>query len=121
MIRWLRTAVAVVAAVWSSFLGPSIARAEAFVVAQVEVNPTSAEFPGGAMVQKMINWAAQFALWGSVVSLLIGAGIWGFSQQFGNGLQSGKGKILAASGAVGAVLAGLAEVIVNTLFKAAGG
>lgn len=87
----------------------------------VVVNPTSTGFPGGAMVQNLINWAGQFALWGSVVSLLIGAGIWGVSQQFGNGLQSGKGKTLAAAGAVGAVLTGLAAVIVNTLFTAARG
>ena len=89
--------------------------------AQVTVEPSTAEFPGGAMVQKLINWAGQFALWGSLLSLLIGAAIWGISQQFGNGYQSGKGKVLAASGAVGAVLTGLAAVIVNTLFTAARG
>lgn len=54
-------------------------------------------------------------------SLLVGAAIWGISQQFGNGFQAGKGKILAASGAVGAVLTGPAAVIVNTLFTAARG
>lgn len=90
-------------------------------LAQVEVTPTTTDFPGGQMMQKLINWAGQFALWGSVASLLVGAGIWGVSQQFGNGYQSGKGKTLAASGAVGAVLTGLAAVIVNTLFTAAGG
>ena len=121
MHRWIGRAIAAVVAVVTTIIGPGVAPANAFVVAQVQVNPTSAEFPGGAMVQKMINWAGQFALWGSVASLLIGAGIWGVSQQFGNGLQAGKGKILAASGAVGAVLTGLAAVIVNTLFTAARG
>lgn len=90
------------------------------VLAQVEVAPSGTDFPGGAMVQKMINWAGQFGLWGSVASLLIGAGIWGVSQQFGNGYQAGKGKTLAGAGAVGAVLTGLAAVIVNTLYNAAG-
>lgn len=87
--------------------------------AQVQVTPTSSGFPGGDMVQKMINWVGQFGLWGSVASLLVGAGIWGVSQQFGNGFQAGKGKILAAAGAIGAVLTGLAPVIVNTLYTAA--
>ncbi|MEW6154047.1 MAG: hypothetical protein AB1673_16485 [Actinomycetota bacterium] len=87
--------------------------------AQVEVTPTADGFPGGSMVQTMINWVGQFGLWGSVASLLIGAGIWGVSQQFGNGFQAGKGKILAAAGAIGAVLTGLAPVIVNTLYTAA--
>jgi hypothetical protein len=53
--------------------------------------------------------------------LLVGAGIWGISQHFGNGYQAGKGKILAAAGAVGAVLTGLAPIVVNTLFNAARG
>ena len=89
------------------------------VLAQVEVTPTSDGFPGGQMVQRMINWAGQFGLWGSVASLLIGAGIWGISQHFGNGYQAGKGKILVAAGAIGAVFTGLAPIIVNTLYDAA--
>ncbi len=71
------------------------------------------------MVQKMIDWASQLRLWGSVGSLLVGAGIWGVSQQFGMGHQAGKGKVLAVTGAVGALLTGLAPIIVNTLFNAA--
>ena len=121
----LRAAVEVVTVVWSTSLSTAVAHAQVSLaqvqLAQVEVTPTTSGFPGGAMVQKLINWAGQFALWGSVLSLLIGAGIWGVSQQFGNGLQSGKGKTLAAAGAVGAVLTGLAAVIVNTLFTAARG
>jgi hypothetical protein len=89
------------------------------VIAQVEMEPTSSDFPGGTMVQKIVNWAGQFGLWGSICSLLVGAGIWGISQHFGNGYQAGKGKILAAAGGVGAVLTGLAPIIVNTLFNAA--
>ena len=107
-----------VAVVVASHLHTAVAHAQV-VLGQVQVNPTSTDFPGGAMVQKLIDWAAQFGLWGSVVSLLIGAGIWGVSQQFGNGFQSGKGKVLAAAGAVGAVLTGLAPIIVNTLYNAA--
>ena len=97
---------------------PVVATAGA-VLAQVEVTPTSQDFPGGSMMQKMINWAGQFGLWGSVASLLIGAGIWGISQHFGNGYQAGKGKILVAAGAIGAVFTGLAPIIVNTLYDAA--
>ncbi len=115
---WAQALATTVVMVVASHLTTAVARAQA-VIAQVEVTPTSADFPGGAMVQKMVNWAAQFGLWGSVVSLLIGAGIWGMSQQFGNGYQAGKGKILVAAGAVGAVFTGLAPVIVNTLYNAA--
>ena len=115
---WAQVLATTVVMVVAAHLTTAVAHAQA-VVAQVEVTPTSADFPGGAMVQKMVNWAGQFGLWGSVASLLIGAGIWGMSQQFGNGYQAGKGKILAAAGAVGAVFTGLAPVIVNTLYNAA--
>ncbi len=108
-------AVVLTAPMWRT----ATAHAQA-VLDLVEVAPTGTDFPGGSMVQKMINWAGQFGLWGSVASLLIGAGIWGVSQQFGNGYQAGKGKTLAGAGAVGAVLTGLAAIIVNTLYNAAG-
>jgi hypothetical protein len=115
---WVTALATTVAIVVASHVQTTVAYAQT-VVAQVQVNPTSTDFPGGAMVQRLIDWAGQFGLWGSVASLLIGAGIWGVSQQFGNGFQAGKGKILAAAGAVGAVLTGLAPTIVNTLFNAA--
>ena len=119
----IRAVGATVVLVVATYVGAILAAVftAAPAAAQVTVEPSTAEFPGGAMVQKLINWAGQFALWGSLLSLLIGAAIWGISQQFGNGYQSGKGKVLAASGAVGAVLTGLAAVIVNTLFTAARG
>lgn len=89
--------------------------------AQVEVTPTAEGLPGGAMAQTLINWAGQFGLWGSLLSILVGAAIWGVSQQFGNGYQSGKGKVLVGAGAIGAAITGLAAVIVNTLFTTASG
>lgn len=114
-----RSAVAATVVLVMPVLASDTAEAQA-VLAQVESTPTSADFPGGSMVQKIVNWAAQFGLWGSVVSILVGAGIWGISQQFGNGYQAGKGKMLAGAGAAGAVFVGLAPIIVNTLFNAAG-
>ena len=119
-IRAVGSTVVLVVATYVGVITAAVFTA-APAAAQVTVEPSTAEFPGGAMVQKLINWAGQFALGGSLLSLHIGAAIWGISQQFGNGYQSGKGKVLAASGAVGAVLTGLAAVIVNTLFTAARG
>ncbi len=117
---WTISLATTVAVLVATHVQTAVAHAQE-ALAQVQVNPTSTDFPGGAMVQKLIDWAGQFGLWGSVASLLIGAGIWGFSQQFGNGFQSGKGKVLAAAGAVGAVLTGLAPIIVNGLYNAARG
>lgn len=91
------------------------------LVGQVDLSPTSDGLPGGPMMQKILNWLGQFGLWGSLAAILVGAAIWGVSQQFGNGMQTGKGKILVGAGAIGAVLTGLAAIIVNTLFAAARG
>lgn len=91
----------------------------ASVLGQVEVTPTAEGMPGGAMAQELLNWAGQIGLWGSLLSILVGAAIWGVSQQFGNGYQSGKGKVLVGAGAIGAIITGLAAIIVNTLFTTA--
>jgi hypothetical protein len=96
-----------------------VAERVAGFVAQVEVTPTAEGMPGGAMMQTLLNWTGQFGLWGSLLSILVGAAIWGVSQQFGNGYQSGKGKVLVGAGAIGAALTGLAAIIVNTLFTTA--
>ncbi len=83
---------------------------------QVTVSPDSNGMPGGALAQKILNWTSQIALWGSLASLLIGACVWGIAQHAGNGYQAGRGRNFAAAGAIGALLAGLALTIVNTLF-----
>ena len=85
-------------------------------LAQVDVTPTGEGMPGGALAQKVLNWTSQVALWGSLASLLVGAAVWGISQHAGNGYKAGQGRNFAVAGAVGALLAGLAPTIVNTLF-----
>jgi hypothetical protein len=90
------------------------------LIAQVQVQPSAAGMPGGTLAQQLLNWLSQIALWGSLASILIGAAVYGLSQQAGNYGGAYKGKTLAAAGAVGACLAGLAPTMVNLLFHAAG-
>jgi hypothetical protein len=85
----------------------------------VQVTPSTAGLPGASLFQNMLNWLSQAALWGALASLLIGAAIWGLSQHAGNSYSAGKGRTLALAGVIGALLAGLAPTIVNTLFAAA--
>jgi hypothetical protein len=91
-----------------------------WLVAQVQVRPSADGMPGAALVQQLLNWLSQAALWGSLASVLIGAAVYGLSQQSGNYSGAYKGKTLAAAGAIGACLAGLAPTMVNLLFRAAG-
>ena len=85
----------------------------------VDVTPTTAGLPGADLVQTMLNWLTQIALWGSLASILSGAAIYGLSQQTGNYSGGYLGKRLALAGAIGACLAGIAPTAINLLFKAA--
>ena len=89
------------------------------VLAEVNVTPTSAGMPGAAMMQQLLNCLSQVELWGSLASILGGAAIYGLSQGNNNYNSASRGKQLAAAGAVGAILAGLAPTAVNLLFSAA--
>ena len=91
------------------------------VVAQVNANPTQSGLPGSHLLQQMINWLDQIALWGSLASILLGAAIYGLAQQSGNYAGGSRGKQLALAGVVGACLAGVAPTAINMFFKAAGG
>ncbi|MGD9794605.1 MAG: hypothetical protein AB7V43_14095 [Acidimicrobiia bacterium] len=91
------------------------------VLAQVAAEPTSSGMPGAQLLQQMINWLDQIALWGSLASVLLGAAIYGLSQQSGNYAGGFRGKQLALAGVIGACLAGLAPTAINMLFTAAGG
>ena len=88
-------------------------------VADVTVNPNSDGMPGAAFAQTLIDWTGQIALWGSLVSILIGAAIYGLSQHVGNTYGASKGRLLALAGTIGAGLTGLAPTLVNLLHSAA--
>ena len=91
------------------------------VWAQVSATPTADGLPGAPLLQQMLNWLLQIALWGSLASILLGAAIFGIAQHAGNYQAGFKGKQLALAGAVGACLAGVAPTAINMFFKAAGG
>ena len=89
------------------------------VLAQVSVTPDAAGMPGGALIQKLLNWSQMLALWGSLGALLIGAAMYGLAREGGSYGGASRGKALAMGGVVGAILAGVAPTAVNMLFEAA--
>ena len=91
------------------------------LLAQVSANPTSSGLPGAQLLQQMINWLDQIALWGSLASVLLGAAIYGLAQQSGNYAGGYRGKQLALAGVIGACLAGVAPTAINLFFAAAHG
>ncbi|MEZ5265231.1 MAG: hypothetical protein AB7G23_21215 [Vicinamibacterales bacterium] len=91
------------------------------VVAQVSVTPSAAGMPGASLVQQLLDWLSQVALWGSLASILLGAAVYGLAQQSGNYAGGYRGKQLALAGVIGACLAGIAPIAVNLFFQAAAG
>ena len=91
------------------------------IFAQVTSTPSSNGLPGAHLIQQLIDWLGQIALWGSLASILLGAAIYGLSQQSGNYAGGSRGKQLALAGVVGACLAGVAPTAINLFFKAAHG
>lgn len=91
----------------------------AVVIAQVEVEPTSTGMPGAELLQQLLGWLSQAALWGSLASILVGAAIYGLAQNTASYTNAFRGKQLALAGAMGAILAGIAPTAVNMLFQAA--
>ncbi|MGH9156130.1 MAG: DUF6112 family protein [Acidimicrobiales bacterium] len=89
------------------------------VLAQVNVTPSTDGMPGAGLMQQMLGWLSQVALWGSLASILVGAAVYGLAQNTGSYSNAFRGKQLALAGAIGAVLAGLAPTAVNMLFNAA--
>jgi len=87
----------------------------------VNVTPSSDGMPGAELVQKLLSWLSQLALWGSLASILAGATVYGLAQNSANYNGAYRGKQLAVAGAIGAALAGLAPTAITMLFRAAGG
>lgn len=91
------------------------------IVAQVNVAPSSSGMPGAQLIQQLLNWLSQVALWGCLASVLGGAALYGVAQNSGYSQGAYRGKQLAVAGVVGACLAGIAPTAINLLFRAAGG
>lgn len=87
----------------------------------VDVSPSSDGMPGADLIQRLLSWLAQLALWGSLASILAGATVYGLAQSSANYNGAYRGKQLAVAGAIGAALAGLAPTAITMLFRAAGG
>ena len=54
------------------------------VLADVTVDPTTNGMPGAGLIQQILNWLAQAALWGSLGAILAGAGLFWVGHQAGN-------------------------------------
>ena len=83
----------------------------------VDGDPDPSGMPGAALVSQLINWLMWVSLMASLGAVLYGAAMWRGGAKMGNTPRAEDGRNYVAGGAVGALLAGLAVVLINTLFE----
>ena len=80
-------------------------------------NPDPSGMPGAALVSQLINWLVWVSLMASLGAVLYGAALWRGGARVGNSMRAEDGRHYVAGGAVGALVASLAVVLINTLFE----
>ena len=80
-----------------------------------EPDPTG--MPGAELVSQIVNWLMWVSLMASLGAVLYGAAMWRGGAKLGNSPRAEDGRNYVAGGAIGALLSGLAVVLVNTLFE----
>lgn len=83
----------------------------------VDGDPDPTGMPGAQLVSQLINWLMWVSLMASLGAVLYGAALWRGGAKMGNTPRAEDGRNYVAGGAVGALLAGLAVVLINTLFE----
>jgi hypothetical protein len=91
---------------------------ELLQLANVKLNPSVTDLPGGGTLQALINGVAGWALLGALVALVVGAAAWALGAHSHNvhHAVTGRRTVLAAGGA--ALLIGAAPILINFFFHA---
>ena len=109
----LRRMVAVVTAMAATIVasgGPALAQ-------PVDGQPDPSGMPGAALVSQLVNWLMWVSLMASLGAVLYGAALWRGGAKMANSPRAEDGRNYVAGGAIGALLSGLAVVLINTLFQ----
>jgi hypothetical protein len=73
--------------------------------------------PGAQLVTQLINWLMWVSLMASLGTVLYGAAMWRGGTRVGNSMRAEDGRQYVAGGAIGALVSGMAVVLINTLFE----
>jgi hypothetical protein len=83
----------------------------------VDGDPDPTGMPGAELVTQLVNWLMWVSLMASLGAVLYGAALWRGGARMGNSPRAEDGRNYVAGGAVGALISGLAVVLINTLFE----
>ena len=82
----------------------------------VNLSPSTTALPGSAALQQLANGIAAWALVGSLIGLLFGAGMWALGANTQNSSQSLVGRRAVFASLVAAILIGAAPHLINFFF-----
>lgn len=104
--------------VWAGVSTAMATMASSTVVfaAPVDGQPDPTGMPGAQLVSQLVNWLMWVSLMASLGAVLYGAAMWRGGAKLGNSPRAEDGRHYVAGGAIGALLSGLAVVLINTLF-----
>ena len=86
------------------------------LLASVNLSPSTTALPGSAALQQIANGIAAWALVGSLIGLLFGAGMWALGANSQNSSQSVLGRRAVFASLVAAILIGAAPHLINFFF-----
>ena len=109
----LRRVVAVVGATTATI----VANGGRALAQPVDGQPDPSGMPGAALVSQLVNWLMWVSLMASLGAVLYGAALWRGGAKMANSPRAEDGRNYVAGGAIGALLSGLAVVLINTLFQ----
>lgn len=98
---------------------PSVIPAGSSTVLAVTVQPNS-NLPGTAQLTALVGGLMTWVLLACVVAVLAGAAAWGFGARSGHFGASQQGRLMVIGGAMGALVAGAANALVNFGFGIGG-
>jgi hypothetical protein len=90
-------------------------------LADVTMTPDPGNLPGGAVLQRLTDGLAGWALIGALIALLIGAAAWALGSHAQNYQQSFAGRKTVLVAGLAALLIGAAPAIINFFFHAGQG
>jgi MFS family permease len=88
------------------------------LLADVTLNPSPGNLPGGKVLQDLTNGLGGWALIATLVGLVVGAGLWALGAHAQNYQQSYIGRRTVLVSGVAALLVGAAPALVNFFFHA---
>jgi hypothetical protein len=87
------------------------------LMAAVVLNPSTADLPGGSVLQQLADGLGAWALIGSLIALLLGALMWAIGSHTQNMHQSSAGRRAVATSLAAAILIGAAPSLINFFFS----